>query len=40
MTADDSPNSPYSGFSWAVLADTGWYGVDLENGDPFSVGKN
>ena len=28
----------YSGFTWSVLADSGWYGIDLKNADVFSAG--
>jgi len=32
------PNESYSGFTWSVLADSGWYGIDLKNADVFSAG--
>jgi len=28
----------FSAFTWSVLADSGWYGVDLKNADAFSAG--
>ena len=28
----------YSAFTWSVLADSGWYGIDLKNADVFSAG--
>ena len=28
----------FSAFTWSVLADSGWYGVDLKNADVFSAG--
>ena len=30
--------TPYSAFTWSVLADSGWYGIDLKNADVFSAG--
>jgi len=30
--------SAYSGFTWSLLADSGWYGVDLKNSEPFTAG--
>ena len=39
MTSDDSPNSVFSGFSWSVLADSGWYGIDLSLADPYTIGQ-
>jgi hypothetical protein len=32
--------SPYSGFTWSVLKDSGWYGVDLKNSEKFTLGQN
>jgi len=38
MSGSELPDSAYSGFTWSVLADSGWYGVDLKNADVFSAG--
>ena len=32
------PEKVYSGFTWSVLADSGWYGIDLKNAEVFSAG--
>jgi len=38
MTGSTSTYMIYSGFTWSVLADSGWYGIDLKNADVFSAG--
>jgi len=38
MTASSIKDAVFSGFTWSVLADSGWYGVDLKNADVFSAG--
>jgi len=40
MTGTTSTDMIYSGFTWSVLADSGWYGIDLNNAETFSPGKN
>ena len=40
MTAFPDEPSPYSGFTWSLLADSGWYGVDLKNSELFTSGQN
>ena len=40
MTGSVSNDMTYSGFTWSVLADSGWYGIDLANAENFSPGKN
>ena len=30
----------YSGFTWSVLQDSGWYGIDLKNAENFTAGLN
>lgn len=30
----------YSGFTWSVLKDSGWYGIDIKYSDVFVAGKN
>jgi hypothetical protein len=38
MTGSTSSNMAFSGFTWSVLADSGWYGIDLKNAELFSAG--
>jgi len=38
MIGSTSTYMIYSGFTWSVLADSGWYGIDLKNADVFSAG--
>jgi len=39
MTGNNKlPDSTFSAFTWSVLADSGWYGIDLKNADVFSAG--
>jgi len=40
MTGAYLLNQSYSGFTWSLLKDSGWYGIDLINSDPFSAGLN
>lgn len=38
MTGSTSTDMTYSGFTWSLLADSGWYGIDLKNAEAFSPG--
>jgi len=38
MTGSTSTDMTFSGFTWSVLADSGWYGIDLKKADVFSAG--
>jgi len=38
MTSAFFTEKVYSGFTWSVLADSGWYGIDLKNAEVFSAG--
>jgi len=38
MTGSTSTDMVYSGFTWSLLGDSGWYGVDLKNSEFFSAG--
>lgn len=40
MTGSISADLVVSGFTWSVLEDSGWYGVDLKNSELFIAGKN
>ena len=39
-SSSETFESPYSGFTWSVLKDSGWYGVDLNNLETFTPGQN
>lgn len=40
MTGSTSAHMVYSGFTWSVLKDSGWYGVNLANSEVFTAGQN
>jgi hypothetical protein len=40
MTASTIKDAVFSGFTFSLLKDTGWYGIDETHFENFYVGKN